>query len=140
MGVAAQPFIYKELIAMHNIPLVVAGCSFVGFFTFVTPFLLHFITKKYVTHLDYKEKSDSYIATTVNFLCMLKETEFKVKDVKVPEVPGMFTTFNAKGKDMFLDPRLFDDPSHYGKLMGYDKPIDFKMYETPPEDAANSKK
>lgn len=41
----------------------------------------------------------------------------------------MFTTLLAKGKPLFLDPRMFDDPTHYGKLMGYDKPIDFKLYE-----------
>lgn len=58
----------------------------------------------------------------------------------VPEVPGMFTSFLVKTKDMrrpaalFVDPKLFDDPTHYVKIMGYDKPIDFKLNfeEKPP--------
>lgn len=48
----------------------------------------------------------------------------------MPDIPGMFTTFEVKGVGLFLDPRLFEDPSHYAKIMGYDKPIDFKLYET----------
>lgn len=44
----------------------------------------------------------------------------------------MFTTFTVKGKSLFFDPRLFGNPDHYARIMGYDKPIDFKLYETPP--------
>lgn len=69
----AQPFLYKELAASQNLPLVIAACSFVGIFTFVTPVLLHYITKKYITHLDYKPDTKTYVATTVNFFSMLKE-------------------------------------------------------------------
>lgn len=57
------------------------------------------------------------------------QIEFKIEDVKVPDIPGMFTTFEVKGKALFLDPRLFQDPTHYAKIMGYDKPIDFKLYD-----------
>ncbi|KAI4471760.1 hypothetical protein MML48_1g15751 [Holotrichia oblita] len=64
------------------------------------------------------------------------KTEFTPEDVKIPEVPGMFTTFVAKGKAMFLEPRFFNDPSHYAKIMGYDKPMDFKMFA----DASQDKK
>jgi len=36
----------------------------------------------------------------------------------------------VKGKPLFADPRNFDVPEHYGKLMGFDKAMDFKLYET----------
>lgn len=45
----------------------------------------------------------------------------------------MFTTFlvhaegSSKPSALFVDPKLFDDPQHYVKLMGYDKPLDFKL-------------
>jgi Protein of unknown function (DUF1301). len=39
----------------------------------------------------------------------------------------MFTSFQIKGIPLFVDPRLFDEPEHYAKIMGYDKPIDFKL-------------
>jgi transmembrane protein 70, mitochondrial len=41
---------------------------------------------------------------------------------------------NRKPRPLFVDPRLFPDPNHYIKIMGYDKPIDFKL--SMPEDAA----
>jgi len=52
---------------------------------------------------------------------------FTTDDVAVPDVPGMFTSFLIKGIPLFVDPRLFDEPEHYAKIMGYDKPIDFKL-------------
>lgn len=45
----------------------------------------------------------------------------------------MFTTFlvkeqgSGKSSALFVDPKLFDDPQHYVKMMGYDKPLDFQM-------------
>ncbi|XP_022911857.1 transmembrane protein 70 homolog, mitochondrial [Onthophagus taurus] len=134
IGIIGQPFLIKSLADVSSIPLIVAAYSVIGFFTFVTPMLLHFVTKKYVAHIDYNPEKGTYTAATVNFFCMLKETEFTPDDVKVPDIPGMFTTFIAKGKPMFMDARHFGNPSHYAKIMGYDKPIDFKMYETPAED------
>ncbi|XP_044269747.1 transmembrane protein 70 homolog, mitochondrial [Tribolium madens] len=137
VGIVGQPFLYKAILSTGNVPVIVAAYSFIGFFTLVTPFLLHLITKKYVTHLLYKPETDSYVAKTVNFFCVTKETEFKIDDVKVPDVPGMFTTLLANGKPLFFDPRLFENPEHYARIMGYDKPIDFKLYETPPVDKKN---
>lgn len=48
-------------------------------------------------------------------------------DIQVPDVPGMFTTFQVGKQSLFVDPSLFTDPNHYVRLMGYDKPIDFKL-------------
>jgi len=56
---------------------------------------------------------------------------FTTDDVTVPDVPGMFTSFQIKGIPLFVDPRLFNEPEHYAKIMGYDKPIDFKLSDVP---------
>lgn len=56
-----------------NVPIIIAAYSFIGFFTFITPILLHFITKKYITHLTYNEKTETYTATTVNFFCISRK-------------------------------------------------------------------
>lgn len=45
----------------------------------------------------------------------------------VPDVTGMFTTFKVNDKALFVDVSQFTDPNHYAKMMGYDKPIDFKF-------------
>lgn len=59
----------------------------------------------------------------------------------VPDVPGMFTSFEVGKKSLFLEPSLFEDPEHYVNIMGYDKPIDFKLNltETPPQDTSKTK-
>lgn len=69
-----------------------------------------------------------YILFTSYFYFLL-QIKFSVEDVKVPDILGMFTTFEVKGMPLFVDPSMFSNPTHYGKLMGYDKPIDFKLYE-----------
>lgn len=65
------------------------------------------------------------------------QLQFKPDDVEVPDIPGMFTTIKAKGKPLFIEARHFNDPLHYAKIMGYDKPIDFKlgMQETDNEES-----
>lgn len=134
-GVIAQPMLYDQATKIgQSMPLTAAICGMVGFFTFVTPFLLHVITKKYVTELFYDPVNKEYIAEIITFFLTRQRIHFKVEDVEVPDVPGMFTSFIVKPKSgkpvaLFVDPKLFDDPTHYIKIMGYDKPIDFKFEE-----------
>ena len=47
----------------------------------------------------------------------------------MPEVPGMFTSFlvNKSKTALFVEPGHFSDPEHYVKMMGFDKPMDFKL-------------
>ncbi|XP_046959587.1 transmembrane protein 70 homolog, mitochondrial [Vanessa cardui] len=126
-GLAAQPIILREATTIGSTSLLVALCSVVGFFTFVTPLLLHLITKKYVTEIHYDPKTLTYKATTINFFLASVQLDFKAEDVVVPDIPGMFTTMVAKGKPLFIEARHFTDPIYYAKIMGYDKPLDFKL-------------
>ncbi|CAG9763131.1 unnamed protein product [Ceutorhynchus assimilis] len=135
VGLAVQPVLYNEILSTGNIPMILAAYSFIGFFTLLTPVLLHFVTKKYVLELQFDEPTSTYTAQTFNFFCKIKQTKFKVEDIFVPDVPGMFETFKVKGKPLFVDPRSFDHPEYYANLMGYDKPMDFKLYEKPSKDA-----
>lgn len=66
--------------------------------------------------------------------------DFKPDDVYVPDVPGMFVSFHIKGKPVFVDPKYFEYPEHYAKLMGYDKPLDFKLLEKLPANSSGSNK
>jgi hypothetical protein len=68
----------------------------------------------------------TFVAQFINVPHCLQIT-FTADDVVVPDVPGMFTSFQIKGVPLFVDPRLFDDPAHYARIMGYDKPINFKL-------------
>lgn len=141
VGLCAQPVLIEQATKLGgSTPVIVAVCGFVGFFTFVTPFLLHVITKRYVTELHYDPLSQEYTATVISFLLMKHHIKFKVDEAHVPEVPGMFTSFVVKPKGtkkeiaLFIDPKLFEDPSHYVRIMGYDKPIDFQMDLTEKKD------
>lgn len=70
-------------------------------------------------------------------------------EVTVPDVPGPFSTIMVKkvinGKEkklsLFLPPesREFEDPRHYGRIMGFDKPLDLHL-ETEPTDKVESRK
>uniref|UniRef100_A0A1Q3F3X7 Putative transmembrane protein 70 log mitochondrial n=1 Tax=Culex tarsalis TaxID=7177 RepID=A0A1Q3F3X7_CULTA len=128
-GVIAQPILLEQAAKIGGTPMIVAICGIAGFFTFVTPLLLHLITKRYVTELFYDVTTKEYTASTITFFLMKQQTKFKLEDVVVPEVPGVFTTFMVGKKSLFVDPKLFPDPTHYIKIMGYDKPIDFKFEE-----------
>ncbi|XP_053674063.1 transmembrane protein 70 homolog, mitochondrial [Anopheles nili] len=135
-GIVAQPILLEQASKVGGMPMIVAVCGFAGFFTFVTPILLHLVTKRYVTELYYDAAKQQYTATTITFFLRREKTHFKIEDVSVPEVGGLFTTFLVKNKAMFVDPQLFPDPDHYIKIMGYDKPIDFKFEEA--RQSANS--
>jgi transmembrane protein 70 len=56
----------------------------------------------------------------------LFQIKFNLQDVQVPDIPGMFTTFRAKNVPLFVDGSQFVDPKHFGKIMGYDKPLNLR--------------
>uniref|UniRef100_A0A336MYS1 CSON006978 protein n=1 Tax=Culicoides sonorensis TaxID=179676 RepID=A0A336MYS1_CULSO len=128
-GVFMQPILYKQTNIIGGLPMLVTMMGIVGFFTFVTPILLHLVCKKYIITLDYNKVQNEYIATTYTFFMTKKLIKFKPEDVKIPEVPGMFTSILVKGEPLFLDPNSFEHENieHYVKIMGFDKPIDFKL-------------
>lgn len=39
----------------------------------------------------------------------------------------MFTNCVIKNVPLFLEQKFFHDSSHYIRIMGYDKPVDFKL-------------
>lgn len=64
---------YKEIASLDSAAITVTAYTFVGFFTVVTPLLLHLITKKYVTTVDYNHETGEYCATVYNFFGLSKE-------------------------------------------------------------------
>lgn len=76
LGLAAQPLLIEKSSQFGGTSIVILVCSFVGFFTFITPLVLHFITKKYVTEIHYDPIKDEYTATTLSILLTKKEVKF----------------------------------------------------------------
>lgn len=78
VGLAVQPMLIEQGTKMGGVPMVVFLCGFAGLFTFVTPALLHFITKKYVTQISYNAEKDEYLANTISFFLFNKKVS-KIK-------------------------------------------------------------
>ncbi|XP_026697277.1 transmembrane protein 70, mitochondrial [Athene cunicularia] len=125
-----MPYIMlKTGIGFESLLMQVAFYGLIGFFTFVTPVTLHVLTKGYVIRLYYKDEMDTYTAITYNAVLAEKATVFHQKDVKIPDITKMFTTFYAKTKSMLVNPTLFPNPQDYNHLMGYDKFFNFNLEE-----------
>ncbi|XP_009270937.1 PREDICTED: transmembrane protein 70, mitochondrial [Aptenodytes forsteri] len=121
--------ILKTGIGFESLFIQAAFYGLIGFFTFVTPVTLHVLTKGYVIRLYYKDEMDTYTAITYNAILTEKATVFHQKDVKIPDITKMFTTFYAKTKSMLVNPTLFPNPQDYNHLMGYDKSFYFNLEE-----------
>uniref|UniRef100_A0A8C6T2I1 Transmembrane protein 70 n=1 Tax=Neogobius melanostomus TaxID=47308 RepID=A0A8C6T2I1_9GOBI len=100
-------------------------CGVIGFFTFLTPVMLHLITKGYVVRLYHDPTQDVYTAITYSVFLTEKRTVFHQMQVRLPDVSKMFTTFYADRTGLLVNPDLFTVPQHYNHLMGYDKPFNF---------------
>ena len=126
MGVIVQPLIFSQNAELPLALKLVLGGT-LSFFIFLTPLLLHIITKRYITSMYYNQDTAQFTVETLSIFVTPKTTVFRPTQVTVPDIPGMFTTFKVDGKPLFLDPTLFLDRDVYIRLMGYDKPIDWNV-------------
>lgn len=76
IGLAAQPMLIERSSELGGTSVMIVACGIVGFFTFITPLVLHFITKKYVTEINYDPAKDEYTATTLSIILMKKEVKY----------------------------------------------------------------
>nr|XP_020469042.1 transmembrane protein 70, mitochondrial [Monopterus albus] len=111
--------------AVQGFALHAAFCVVISFFTFLTPVLLHLITKGYVIRLYHNPDRDTYTAITCSVFLTEKKTVFHQSQVRIPAVSRMFTTFYIDNKGLLVNPDLFTQPHDYNHLMGYDKPFSF---------------
>ncbi|XP_026169037.1 transmembrane protein 70, mitochondrial isoform X1 [Mastacembelus armatus] len=114
-------------IGVQSFAMQVAFCGVIGFFTFLTPVLLHLITKGYVIRLYHNPDKDTYAAVTYSVFLTEKKNVFHQSQVKIPAVSKMFTTFYAGNLGLLVNPDLFAIPYDYNHLMGYDKPFRFNI-------------
>ncbi|XP_016338324.1 transmembrane protein 70, mitochondrial-like [Sinocyclocheilus anshuiensis] len=125
-SLCVMPYVLmKTGIGVNSLALQVAFCGIIGFFTFMTPVLLHLITKGYVVRLYHNKETDMYTAITYSALLVEKRTVFHQSHVVIPHVSRMFTSFYAKKHSMLVNPMLFPLPHDYNHLMGYDRPFSF---------------
>ncbi|XP_038573109.1 transmembrane protein 70, mitochondrial [Micropterus salmoides] len=115
----------KTGLGVQSFAMQAVFCGFIGFFTFLTPVLLHVITKGYVIRLYHNPDRDTYTAITYSVFLTEKKSVFHQRQVRIPAVSKMFTTFYADNMGLLVNPDLFPIPHDYNHLMGYDKPFIF---------------
>ncbi|XP_014603515.1 PREDICTED: transmembrane protein 70 homolog, mitochondrial [Polistes canadensis] len=128
-ALAIQPYIINKAIIVDSIAGI-AGSIFLGFTSICTTLLFHLITRNYVTVIYYDPKRDKYVATTYTIFLRENKIEFTPDDVVVPNITGIFTTCLIKGKSVLFNDQFFNDADHYYRIMGFDKPIDYKLSNT----------
>ncbi|XP_035216933.1 transmembrane protein 70 homolog, mitochondrial-like [Stegodyphus dumicola] len=126
LGFGILPLIVNDLCKMN----IFVGCAtgVVSSFFLCTPFILHWITKRYVIELHFDPESKTFTAKTFNIVSQLQEFKFKATDVTVPELPGVLTSFCVNEVPLFVDSRMVKEPDAYSHMMGYDQPFDFGLH------------
>lgn len=126
----------KTGLGVQSFALQAAFCGIIGFFTFLTPVLLHLVTRGYVIRLYHHPDTDTYTAVTYSVFLTEKRRVFHQRQVRIPSVSRMFTTFYAGDVGLLVNPDLFAMPQDYNHLMGYDKPFSFNPDDmSRPEDS-----
>ncbi len=81
---------------------------------------------RYIIRLEW-DGEKRFKATTYSFFGRRKTIEFTPEDVTIPDIDGPLTSFKIRGQPMFADPNYFSNLNGYEKLLGYDKPMDFRF-------------
>ncbi|XP_068427568.1 transmembrane protein 70, mitochondrial [Clinocottus analis] len=115
----------KTGLGLQSFAMTATFCGVIGFFTFLTPILLHFLTKGYVIRLYHNADRDTYTAITYSVFLTEKKSVFHQRQVRIPAISKMFTTFYADKMGLLVNPDMFPLPQDYNHLMGYDKPFSF---------------
>lgn len=134
VGLYVAPTVVAEM-GKAGMGIAIMMGSVMGIFTLMTPMLIHLVVRNYVTRLEYDPAADCYIASTITLLLRTRRVTFTLADVHVPDVPGMFTTFVANGKPLYADANHFEPIEHFGRIMGYDQPMDLKLSKRPPSES-----
>lgn len=127
MSAGVQPFLYPKLMASGS-SLTIGFATVTCAGIFISPLILNWFTKRYVTNLYYDDVKEQYTAQHLNIINRNVTLSYKSNEVKIPEVLGIFTTFTVgpKKRPLFVDQSQVLDVYNYKKMLGFDKPIDFK--------------
>lgn len=89
LGLLSQPILFAKGTELGGRGVGMLLCTVASFFTFVTPSLFHFITKKYVVSMDYNQNTDEYRATILSI--MLKKIEVSILIQYIPNKVSFIT-------------------------------------------------
>ncbi|XP_027204693.2 transmembrane protein 70 homolog, mitochondrial [Dermatophagoides pteronyssinus] len=127
ISAGVQPILYPKLIASgSSLTMGFATITCAGIF--ISPLILNWFTKRYVTKLYYDDQNDQFVAKHLNLLNRDVQLKYKSNQVQIPEMLGIFTTYTVgqKKQPLFVDSNLVIDMKLYKQMLGYDLPIDLR--------------
>ncbi|KAK3785171.1 hypothetical protein RRG08_021969 [Elysia crispata] len=133
VGLCLQPYLF---FTYQDAPLITAVPFFaaLNMFVFVNPLLIHHIGKKYVMEVYFNQGTKVFTAVLMSFFARKYNFTFIADDVRVPDVPGMFSILTIKGRPLFVLESDFTDIEIYKHMMGFDKPLDLSFLKDNKED------
>jgi len=70
VGLCIQPMVIQKAAEVgSSLAATIGVCTIAGFFTFITPLLIHLVTRKYVTSIEYNEKKRRVLCY-INFILL----------------------------------------------------------------------
>lgn len=115
---------YSYVLSQKGITVALAGVGFAFTPFLLSPFVISWFFKRYITKLDYDPNSHTYTAHHYGLLLNKKRCVFRKEDVTRSDVYSMLNTFKVGKKPFFLhDEDLKDTESImiYKKMVGLDK-------------------
>jgi len=100
-----------------------------AFFVIGTPVLLHFLCKRYVSHMYYNSETKTFTAVRMNFFARQTEFSFTPRDI-TPSIPSPLSNFQVGEQAFLLDQDVIREthPQAYIALMRYDEPLDLSEF------------
>lgn len=126
-GACLLPKIYVELGEQYSAPAKMAVMGVTSFFVFMSPVLVHLLSKRYVAWIYYDEETNKFSASTFNFISMEVVHTFTPEDVVI--VHGALSSIKVRGVPLLFDANSFFDRKYYKKIMGFDKPAEWMLSE-----------
>ncbi|ESO06633.1 hypothetical protein HELRODRAFT_125141, partial [Helobdella robusta] len=127
LAVALVPVLYKNFQLDTSGGVMAAVAMGMNFFIFLTPVMLHFLTKRYVTSMYYNPNNNIFTATTINLFLQTKTHKFSSSSISIPK-PSPFTSVIVNKKTpLLVDPTLFVDKDAMMLFYKCDESVDFEM-------------
>ena len=141
-GAIMYPVMLPKILEDASIFVAIGYTIISATFVLLTPSLIQMICKRYLTSLYYQESTQQFTGFYKNFFMMEKQIKFRVEDVEVPPITGMFTSMLIKKQPFFINHEDFIDKPVLMKMLGYDKEFDFSKYtnDLPSEDGPGTDK
>jgi hypothetical protein len=119
VSLCAQPYVITRA---AELPAFVNAVLLGGFlFIFMTPILLHLLTRQYVLALYYNARSDRYTALVYTIFLRLKAIQFAANETQPPTSRfSAMANCEVRGTPMFFYQPDFIDLRVYEKMMRYD--------------------